>query len=213
MAQVRPVEDPGTGEVELLRSRLRLFQLIFFGLAVAFPVGRWMVVRARGADFMDLPRGSVLLQLVTVLFVGLTFLLLHTRRFDRRGLEIIDAMSMCVVGFLVGCVLLPLQVHFRPELAILLLMAHILVGRAALVPSTTVRTALIGLASLLPILIATHVVVSRPGAPEWLANPGAQVFTAALWGLAIVVLSTVVTRVIYGLRRREIGRASCRERV
>jgi serine/threonine-protein kinase len=81
-------------------------------------------------------------------------------------------------------------------------MAHLLVGRAAIVPSSARRTLIVGAVSLVPVLGATCVIVTREGAPGWLTSPGAQVFTMSVWASAMLALSTTVSRVIYGLRRQ-----------
>jgi serine/threonine-protein kinase len=92
--------------------------------------------------------------------------------------------------------------RFRPELSVLLGMAHVLVGRAALVPSTALRTTMVGLVTLQPIAIANYYAAMQPTAPAWLRPASSSLAMTVVWCVLIVALSTVTSRVIYGLRRK-----------
>src|SRR5262249_50283010 len=79
----------------------------------------------------------------------------------------------------------------------LLLYTYGLVIRAVVVPSTARRTLLLGLVATCFPVITTHVWYGGAGAVE---NALRATFVA-LWALGAVVIATLPSRVIYGLRR------------
>ena len=188
--------------VSLLQSRLRLFHLIIFGLAGSLLVASMTVNALRGRAAEGGLADAYLLHGGIVAVVGASWFLLGARRLGSFTLQILDAASLCVVGLLAAGMLILNDARYRPELSMLLGLAHVLVGRAALVPSTALRTTMIGLVTLQPIVLATYWAVSRHEIPAWLGPPRASVSMAIVWALLIVGLSVVTSRVIYGLRRK-----------
>jgi eukaryotic-like serine/threonine-protein kinase len=186
----------------LLQSRLRLFHLIVFGLAASLLLASFTVNLLRGLQPVGPLRQSYLTHGGIVLVFGASWVAMGVRRFDSFALQIIDAVSLCIAGLLAAGMLVLNDMRYRPELSLLLGMAHVLVGRAALVPSTSLRTALVGLVALQPIVVATYIAVSQHPAPEWLRPATASVSMATVWALLIVGLSVATSRIIYGLRRK-----------
>jgi len=186
----------------IFQSRLALLHLILFGLAGSLLVASFLVNSLRGLELDRALRLNYILHGTIVVVVGATWLMLRARPFGSLALQIIDAASLCLVGLLTAGMLALSDMRFRPELRILLGMAHVLVGRAALVPSTALRTTMVGLVALQPVVIATYYGATGPTAPEWLQPASASVVMAAIWALLIVGLSVATSRVIYGLRRK-----------
>lgn len=83
----------------------------------------------------------------------------------------------------------------------LLLLALVLVSRAALIPSAPRRTASIGVISSVPAVIAAHAIASRSQLPGF-ATPGLIVLGASAWSVAMVGCSVLISKVIYGLHRQ-----------
>ncbi|MBI4702567.1 MAG: serine/threonine protein kinase [Deltaproteobacteria bacterium] len=83
-----------------------------------------------------------------------------------------------------------------------LLVAVTLVVRAALVPSRTSRTIVVGVVSMLPLLLAVQrALTTYVGRPLWSA-PGETVWMVAGWAMSFVAVSAVISRTIYGLQAR-----------
>jgi hypothetical protein len=83
----------------------------------------------------------------------------------------------------------------------LLLLALVLVTRAALVPSAPERTAAVGVLSSVPAVLATSAIAQRSVLPGFV-TPVLVVLGAAAWSLALVGCSVLISRVIYGLHRQ-----------
>ncbi len=186
----------------LLQQRLRLFHLILFGLAGSLLIASVGVNALRGLDLDAARRLTYLLHGSAVIVVGGTWLLLGAREFRSFPLQIIDAVSLLLVGLLTAGMVALSDMRFRPELGILLGMAHVLVGRAALVPSSALRSTTIGLVTLQPIVIATYWNLRQESTPAWLGPASATMIMTIVWSLLIVGLSVATSRVIYGLRRK-----------
>ena len=185
-----------------LQSRLGILHLMLCGLAVSLLLASSSINALRGRELDHALRLSYLLHGGIVVVVGGTWLLLRVRRLEHFTLQVVDALSLLAVGFLTAGMVALADMRFRPELSVLLGMAHVLVGRAALVPSTALRTTMVGLVTLQPIAIASYYAASQPSAPEWLRPAGSSLAMTIVWCVLIVALSTVTSRVIYGLRRK-----------
>ncbi len=91
-----------------------------------------------------------------------------------------------------------------PEVALyyfpLLVAVLLLVVRAAVVPSPPLRTASVGAATAIPVVIAGYVLAERAEPPPPFA-PGLVAVGIAMWCGGLVVATALVSRVIYGLHR------------
>jgi serine/threonine-protein kinase len=81
----------------------------------------------------------------------------------------------------------------------LLIAVLLLVVRAAVVPSSTGRTLLVGFLTAVPAVIAGYLLAEIAGPLPF--TPTLVAVVEALWCAAVVVSTAVVSRVIYGLRR------------
>jgi eukaryotic-like serine/threonine-protein kinase len=86
---------------------------------------------------------------------------------------------------------------WRPELTALLAVSYTLVTRTAFVPSTTLRTAAVGIASFLPLVPATYV-MSVAGDTRASMPLGPEVYVA-IWSAVGVTCTSTISYVIYGL--------------
>jgi hypothetical protein len=98
------------------------------------------------------------------------------------------------------------DIRYRSDLNIALAVTFSLMARAAIVPSTGRRTLVIGASSVVPIMVATLLMRARLEAS--VAPLPMVALQAALWLALAVLLSTTISRVIYGLaaRAREAAR-------
>ncbi|MDB4975354.1 MAG: serine/threonine kinase, partial [Myxococcaceae bacterium] len=95
-----------------------------------------------------------------------------------------------------------LPLFARPELIQLCCVTDLLAARAFLVPSTARRTALVGLGPVLAIVVSTYFLY-RHGPPHADAPPVlAYVQVAGVLGLVPLVVTSLTSRTIFGLRER-----------
>ncbi len=93
---------------------------------------------------------------------------------------------------------------WRPELTGALAVSYTLVMRAAFVPSTALRTAVIGAAGFLPLVPATHAMYSSVLQPD--TRPLGPAVYVGIWAVLGVTCASTISYVIYGLRL-EVRRA------
>jgi serine/threonine-protein kinase len=92
--------------------------------------------------------------------------------------------------------------EFRSELSAVLGLTNLLAVRAALIPSSTRRTAIVGFVGSVPLPIATYWIYATRPSPETLAGPAALAVFAATWTIFSIVASVTISHVIYGLEQR-----------
>jgi hypothetical protein len=128
--------------------------------------------------------------------------------YARSGRRSLLTLSLLEVGVTLGQALIcafimsSLDMGYRPDLSMILGGATALIARAATVPTRATRTAVVGVAASLPLLIAAALVhLDMPAAPR-VAHPGVLITQDAMWLVFIVGLSTLISRVIWGLSRK-----------
>lgn len=149
--------------------------------------------------------GMPLLMLIHLLTAAIAFGLYLVARGAPRSERTLLGLDLSITW--VECALFILALHrmplwTRPELVELLCVTDILVLRAFLVPSSASRTTLVGLVAVSAVLVSTTVLYSgarvHPEAPGALA----YVLVAGVLGLGTLLLTTLTSRTIFGLRER-----------
>jgi eukaryotic-like serine/threonine-protein kinase len=150
---------------------------------------------------------------------GLTWLL--TRRTTRSAkfiqvVEVVGVVGSCMAYAAMG---LFMPAAWRPDWIVVLSLTNGTVIRAVIVPSTARRTFIVGLVLAVPVLVVSYVhspavgsawapVLERmsgaPFDPE--SHRRASLLWAAAWWAAATGICTVISHVIYGLRR-QVSRA------
>jgi hypothetical protein len=160
-------------------------------------------------------RGAIAAQIATNLLFLAMWLGCRRGRLSRRALTIVDAAFPIVST---TAVTLPLM--FWPgsipglEWAVLLVLTHVLVGRAVFVPSPPLRTLLIGLVAAVPVAAGLWLDEAARATPAGLAG---FVFRST-WVALSIATATVTSSVIYGLRRqvseaRHLGQYTLQEKL
>ena len=186
-----------------LRRRLELFLrvlAIFIGLS-------WIFIQAITAIFawphfweFALEPGRNI-HVVNLLVVLGAWLVARRRDLSMAALERLDVVATCAVSVLFAVDLATNPAQRRPELFLVILLSNTLTLRAALVPSSPRRSLGLGLFALLCAIGATFAMhgSGRPGADVlWFPT---VLMTSFLMSMAVVA-TTIVSRVIYGLRAR-----------
>jgi serine/threonine-protein kinase len=138
---------------------------------------------------------------VLELAVGTFVLLLAAvaRRAPDAALATVDAAVAFIACAGFDSVFLSTPLRNRPELIVTIIAGFTLMGRAAFIPSSGRRTFVIGLAALVPLVVTTYAAYAAAanGGPPWFF----AVYTAQ-WATVALLLSTLTSRIIYGLQRR-----------
>jgi hypothetical protein len=127
------------------------------------------------------------------------------------------AMPLCV-GICVVVMISGIPTIFRPEIMVTLGMTHLLVARAALIPSSGRRTAIIGALAWLPVVAGTYATYRAQGHPLLPLGPTAFAIAASVWAGVAIASTTVASRVIYGLHEeariaRQLGQYTLEEKI
>ncbi|NUP07530.1 MAG: serine/threonine protein kinase [Polyangiaceae bacterium] len=198
---------PGTPEEARAHVQLRI--RAYVGLfAVLWTVMFFAQPLVRAAAAPELLRNASA-PLVTWTHVGvaaslvLAWLLLKYKKVSLRGLDVMDAaVTKLQVFGLAAMLYIGGEPKFRTELVVILALTNLLAGRAALVPCTAARTAVFGFGSLVPQAIATYLVYTTRPVPEGFPTPIGLTAFMVVWGSIAALLSTAITRIIYGLERK-----------
>jgi hypothetical protein len=135
--------------------------------------------------------------------LAIIWCLLQWGRRSMTALSVLDVVATLGQACVMGVLMPGVDIHFRPDLNMSLGLATMLTGRAAVVPSSGTRTLAIGLASAAAVAagaVAMHLRV--PAAARWPLAAQVGIAQVGMWLAFIVLLSTTVSRVIYGLARQ-----------
>ena len=163
--------------------------------------------------------------------VAMTALWRAAKRKERstRWLINVDVATAVLQGFFLAILMvgmIPL-IHFRPDIVCILGLTYVLVARAALLPSSAPRTALIGILTALPtcaaIFVSYRLAYAKGMAvaqfyPGDTSTPIVFFLWALLYCSLSVSLSTFVSGVIYGLQRavenaRQLGQYTLEDKI
>jgi hypothetical protein len=196
-----------------LQERVAFFNKFAFWVSSSF-----FFVAALAGPYYGSP-SSPLLHLAT-LVVNLAAWQVCARgpALSTRLLEVIDAaaVALVLVGFAAQALLVPPAFTGEVTRSLVLILTQMVIVRAVLVPSTAVRTAGVSLLTALPIAAAILWLPPPPAtdpAVSWNDR-----FWSSLWAVCAVVVATLVSHVIYGLREeiekaRHLGQYTLEEKL
>jgi serine/threonine-protein kinase len=187
-------------ERALFQRRLALAAFMVFILAFGFWAIMTAAVQIANPQKLRETFFSVTtaIQLGTTFTAGFVWLVLRKNARSRELLGILDAVF--AIGICTGWAFMVMRAMDRgerPESVAVLASSYTLVLRAALLPSTPARTALISAVSMAPILPVTYAIYGPEGFPKSPLHPA--VYTG-IWLMLGVSATTVISYVIYGLR-------------
>jgi hypothetical protein len=200
-ARTTSVDLDTEGGRAFLQERIALFNKVAFWISASF-----FAAALVGSPYYS--PTPVLLHAGT-LVVSLTVWQICRRAaaLPRAALAALDAASVVLVlaGFAAQAVLLPPVFAAEVAHSLVLIFTHVIVVRAVIVPSSAARTAGVCLLASLPAAAAIGWLPVPPGAgpADVVVN---ERFWLWLWTVCAVVVATLVSSVIYGLRA-EVQRA------
>jgi serine/threonine-protein kinase len=187
-------------QVALLRSRVVAFATFSGGTSLLFVLANQAVsVPLLGVEdalaAMARPGGVLQLAVGTLVFL----LGAVAQRAPDAALFAVDAAVAFITCAGFNSVFLSSPLRDRPELIVTIIAGFTLMGRAAFVPSSGRRTFMIGLVALAPLVATTYAAYAAAagGTPPWFV----AIYTLQ-WTTVALLLSTLTSRIIYGLQRR-----------
>ncbi|MDB4933555.1 MAG: serine/threonine kinase [Labilithrix sp.] len=187
-------------ERALFQRRLALSAFVVFVLGLGF----WLIANVSIAIVAPDKLATVLVErtsqihIVTIVFLMVIWLVARRGKPTRNLLDALDAIT--AFGVCLGWTLMIAReeaIGVRPESIALLACTYTLVVRAALIPSTPARTALLSAISLAP-LVPVTINLYTNGIPDKAPLPPAAY--VAIWAALGVAATTVISYVIYGLQ-------------
>jgi serine/threonine-protein kinase len=201
--------DGGSEDADVvLQERLELFFRSLFVVSMGFAVLALAASVGTGIAtfqaYLTHPSNE-LHELTNVVLLAAT-LLFRYRRLSRAALERLDPILCVVVTSLFGALFCISEPGGRPELVASLTTLTVCILRAVLIPSTTARTLAVTAVAAAPSIVVAWVVhggdtAALTGAGFHQTRVSVTLYTA-IWWLVQVVVATLTTRVIYGLRQR-----------
>ena len=175
-----------------------------FLLSPVFLVTKWLIALAldRTSPEHRLPLGAThLFQLGPVAVLLAMWMATRGRPLPAGALRLIDTVGTFLASIGIIGTSFTIPAIQRPDLLALLVLNAFLLYRAAIVPSEPRRTAWIGVFAVGPLVPITYMLYTREGSIK--ETPSLWVYTAysLVWCAVAVVLSSAISRVIYGLRQ------------
>ncbi|HMJ09863.1 MAG TPA: serine/threonine-protein kinase, partial [Polyangiaceae bacterium] len=201
-----------------LQERVALFARVFGTLALGFFL-MGQITGARGHLVLGGRHSDLIGIIQFTAAAGFGAVWLRARRGQRseRELRWLESVASILPTLVVTSILALAPLHLRPELLGTIAIAHLLMARAVIVPSTPRRTLIVGLAIVLPFISGTYAFYVHHPSP---ALPPAWFFTllAGAWCMASIGMSTLASYTIFGLRQRvreatELGQYTLEEKI
>jgi eukaryotic-like serine/threonine-protein kinase len=193
---------PGTPEEgrAYLQKRLSAFLMLIGGLWLFLLLGQMTVMASVGMNLDPFVRLPLWVWGGTVVVLWGCWTALRKPR-TVLVLDVVEASAIKMQAVALAVLLYSADPRLRPDLAVMLGVTYILVIRAALVPSTALRTALLGVAICWLQPVAAYFLIKN-NPVEGLPSAGGVAGITVVWSILAVLSSTTITRIIYGLERR-----------
>jgi hypothetical protein len=197
-----------------LQKRIAFFGKVGVGLAF----GAYVFTHAALALQPDYTwrvwvRPDALLYLVNVALLAVVWLVARGRPRSAGALSALDACGSVLACLSASVPLLLPEATLDHEYRMLLVVTTALIARAAVVPTPARWTLAVSAAAALPPVVVTWVFHAGSGGPA----PG-RTLVALMWCTLAVAISTLVSRIIYGLREevreaRQLGQYTLEEKL
>jgi eukaryotic-like serine/threonine-protein kinase len=185
-----------------LQRRLAFFAKAFLFLTVGLHVFA-RLVRLNAQHDIESLMGSHLSTLqagMMSLFLGI-FVRTSRGVVSQQELRVLDAVLVLLPPFPAMLTFNEVSPHLRPELLLVLLIAHGAMARAVIIPSSALRTMVLAAVSFLPLNIWTYMFYARHADPTL---PPSYIYVVPVfaWTIASTTISTIISYTIFGLRKK-----------
>ena len=188
---------------EFLQERLGQMFGFIAAMASVFFVGTWIIGLVWDPSSLShgLPlQAWSMFHLGGIAVASTVWLVTRGAPLPAEVLRVIEAAAVFLMSVAMLGRAASLPIVFRPDAMAALALFAMLFYRAAIVPSEPRRTAWLGIVAMAPLPVLTYVLYARAGRPD-LPPPWSYAAFAFLFSALAVVLSTTISRIIYGLRQ------------
>jgi serine/threonine-protein kinase len=196
---------PGGGDAEETRAFLQKRLAFFVGVVSLL----WLAisVTSTGSAALYMPemlKGPGVLR-AGIVHNAATLALIVCWLVCRRGKRSFATLGWIDAGIAIGqagvmsTIMNAVDMRYRPDMSMTMGVACLLIGRAAVVPSNGTRTLALGVLSALPVLGSTLYTHAGLTGAARLMPPAVAGWQIGCWLGFAVLLSTTISRVIYGL--------------
>ena len=188
--------------LDYLGQRIALYFLVLLAMFSLRYYGVVLLGLIQGDLWKELTRPGRVVHLVTIALTASIWRLARRPRLTMSKLAWIDGLGTVAIGVAHACAFGVRGGDQRMiDLTLILLFTQTLVARAAIVPSTPARSLALGSINLSAATIAMYAMgranFGVSGIPAWV-----WVYRALEWGGVSLLLTGVISWVIYGLQRR-----------
>jgi serine/threonine-protein kinase len=214
-ARLGSLPEGATEELRFVQDRVALLGRLTFFISGMFLMAVAAADTIRQVHRVD-PMGRVSHAAGTLIAFFMWQVLRSKRQFSPSALLAFDLLGTCCI-----CVSFVGMGQFAVQpygyYTAMLAVTHVSITRAMVVPSEPRRTFLLGLASFAGFLVMRSTLPLTPDAIE-LGGRGRGIVEAALWSTAGIAVSTVASKVIYGLQKRarealQLGQYTLEEKI
>jgi serine/threonine-protein kinase len=201
-----------SAERDFLAERLAFFAKIACLASTGFLIMRFAIDVANGRGVFPFH----VTHLVATVILFFMWILAGTRALSEKALRWMDAAGTISASLFYVGIVPTMPAETRPHQLVLLILNAVLVGRAALVPSSPRRTLWISAASSITLPVAT-LFAFRRDAPADVGVVGGML-QAILWAAFTVIVATLISNVTFHLRRsvvraRRLGQYTILEKI
>ncbi|HKD16388.1 MAG TPA: serine/threonine-protein kinase [Thermoanaerobaculia bacterium] len=189
---------------EFLQERVAHFSGVCFWVMLLFFIAGWLIAAAWVPNLLEggLPvRDRFIFHLGSTAVLLVMWLVTRGRPVPVEVVRMLDSGGVIISSWGMTANAFTIPLNLRPDLVAIVSFFGFLLYRAAVVPSEPKRTAWIGLLSALPLPVMTFLFYSRGPRPSWMPPPIAYTAYEVLFTTLVVLLSSKISRVIYGLRQ------------
>jgi len=203
---------------DFLKERVALFAKVVFVLCTGFYlVGNTILGSVHGWSIARWFEPVDLYHLAACAVLGTLWWFAARLRTSAQVLRWVDLL--CIVGTCVLYAVASWELGMPgAEYSAVLGVATTLLAHSTLVPYPASQTLWIGLLSYAPTLVISYFILNEPYSRSDVKPPGVATAFIAVWSSVIIILSSVISRVIFGLRRevreaRKLGQYTLEERL
>ncbi len=208
-----------SGERDFLSERLSLFARAVFFASGSFVLAGFLIYRlwpVAGQPAPSLSHPMILFHLAAITVFLVMWLATRQPGLSEAALRSVDGAGTILGIALHTGMTANMPLAWRPEMLALLIANAILLYRAATVPSSPRRTAVISALSALPIPATAYVMYGAAATPP--ISQGGAVSWSLMWALLGIILSTLVSAVTFRLRssvarNRRLGQYTLTEKL
>ncbi|WP_257457692.1 serine/threonine-protein kinase [Archangium lipolyticum] len=188
---------------------------VLWGVMLGIDALLFTLIDAR-YTFFDSP--MTWLRVAAILLSGSLWLWLRRGTRALSTLAAIDLGATFTLAALLGVFLSQFDSVLGADFVFILVLSMLFTARAGIVPSTPLRTVLVGVLCSVPIALGTWWSHTHGKDPAYVPSPGFLAGLVLLWCLVSVVLCAFISHVIYGLQRKvreamRLGQYTLEERI